>query len=235
MLRRVLLAAAITALGLGQAQSAAAQLQPGVPTVDPIDIPPDHDPLANAWDQPDDRGGLYVRGGIGLGFQSTRIGLPPWESASNGTRALGFASGFSVDVGYLLNQHVALHLDTHVNALWSGNIERQFGVAGEDYGDARIAAFGLAPAVTLFSRRDFFFKVGVGVGLARSRWPGHHETSKPGVFADLTVGKDLYRDDHNAFGLHMQFVYMYLGDDRRDNQLRVRALTWGVSYAFDSI
>jgi hypothetical protein len=237
MLRTISLGgAALGCVLLAGATSARAQAVPvSTPSVDPIDIPPEHDPLANAWDEPDERGGFYLRAGFGLGFQSDRIGPPPWESDSNGTRARGFATDFHLDVGGALTPRIALHLDSHISALWSGDIRQDFGIAGADPGTARIVAYGAGPGATFFSRRNFFFRVGAGVGFAQTRWPQHDGVTKPGFYLDTTLGKEVFRDDHSAFGFHMQFIYMNLGADDRDEQVRVRALTWGANYAFDGI
>jgi hypothetical protein len=207
----------------------------GVPVVDPIDVPPERDPLAHAWDEPETRGGFYLRAGFGLGFQSSRLGPAPWENDSYGTRARGFATDFSLDIGGMVNERIALHLDTHLSALWSADIHQDFAVAGDDLGSARILAYGAGPAATFFSRRNFFFRVGAGIGFAQVRWPGHSDTTNPGFFLDAMVGKEVFRDDHSAVAVEMQFVYMRLGDEDRTDEVRVRALTWGASYAFDGI
>lgn len=206
------------------------------PIIDPIDIPPDRDPLAHAWRQPGERGGFYARGLLSLtGVHSTRLGPAPWENESGGLRARGFGSGFGLHLGGVLAPWVALHLDGHVGVLWNGNLDQDFGIADSVPDDVRITAYGLAPAATFFVPHGFFFTSAFGVGLARTKYTGHNNLTNPGFYMNMVAGKDLYVGRNLAFGIQMQIVYMLLGDDREVDQARVRQFLFGMSLAFDSI
>jgi len=220
---------------LARGAVASAQASPLPAGIDPIDIPPEHDPLAHAWDRPGDRGGFYLRGAIGLGFMAGRLGHAPWDDEVADVRVgRGFATGFTLDVGALLAPWIALHLDGHVGSLWNGDLEREFAVA--DNLRTRIHAYGVAPAVTFFTPHDFYFKGAFGMGVARTNYSGYHRTTDPGFYMDLVAGKDLYVGRHVSFGLQFQIVYMLLGGkhDQADD-LRVREFLFGVSVAYDSI
>src|SRR5689334_10834628 len=72
--------ALVCALASVDSSTASAQAPAPLPAgIDPIDIPPEHDPLAHAWDRPEQRGGFYLRGAIGLGFIAGRLGPAPWD------------------------------------------------------------------------------------------------------------------------------------------------------------
>jgi hypothetical protein len=203
--------------------------------VDPIDIPPEHDPLARAWDRPGDRGGFYLRASTTLGIHSTHLGPAPWDS-NNGRLARGFGSGFGLDVGGFLKPWVALHLDSMVGMLWNGSLDYEYALSTTNGGGARIAAYGLAPAVTFFTPRAFYFKAAFGVGFANVRQSGRRDNmTNPGFYTDMVVGKDLYVDRNFAFGLQFQVAYMLLSDESKLDQARVRQYLFGFSVAFDSI
>ncbi len=202
--------------------------------VDPIDIPPEHDPLAHAWDRPRDRGGFYLRAAVTLGVHNTHLGPAPWDS-SNGRLAHGFGSGFGLDVGAFIAPWLALHLDAMVGMLWNGSLDYEYSLATDDGDGARIAAYGFAPAVTFYTPRAFYPKAAFGVGFAKVRVPGPDNMTKPGFYTDMAVGKDLYVDRNFALGLQFQIAYMLLGDESDADQARVRQYLFGFSVAFDSI
>lgn len=235
----LLLGGALSLAGLS-AGRVSAQDAPGTPVdsttaIDPIDIPPENDPLAHAWDRPRERGGLYLRGILSLGVQSARIGPPSWENDGGGATARGFGTGFGLDVGAMLAPWIALHLDTHIGVLWSGNVDYDLEIASAAPGDMRIAAYGFAPAATFFVPHDFFFTTAFGAGFARVQAGDSHNVTDPGFFMNLGAGKDLYRDEHVAVGLQMHVAYMLLGDKKKENEARIREFLFGVSVAYDSI
>lgn len=203
-----------------------------VTVVDPIDVPPEHDPLAHAGEVPGRRGGFYARLSTGLGFQSTRLGPPEWESSLDGATVTGFGTGYGLQLGGLVRDWVALHLDGHVGVLWHGDIDELY-VLGSG-GGGRIVAYGFAPAVTFFTPLDFYFTPAFGVGFATLKWPGASETTDPGFYMNLVVGKDLYTGPYVSVGVQFQIVYMLLGNDDEDYQARVREYLFGVSFGFDS-
>jgi hypothetical protein len=211
-----------------QANSASTSLE-----IDPIDIPPEKDPLAHAWDHPLDRGGFYARATIGLGFQSTHLGPAPWKESEQGRLLRSFATGFSLDLGYMLAPWAALHLSTHAGVLWDADVEPTFGREADL--SARVAAYGAGPGVTFFTRRDFYLGLALGVGLAHTRYPGYNRLTDPGFFMSVIAGKDLYTGRNVSFGLQMQMVYMLLGADRTMDEARVRQFLFGFSVGFDSI
>lgn len=234
MLRRLVLMS-LCGLALGESSLAAAQDPSGdsFEVIDPIDIPPDRDPLAHAWDQPDQRGGFYLRASMALGAQSTHLGPAPWKDDELGRRASGFDTGFNLDVGGVLRPWVALHLNAHAGVLWNGDVQRDFGI--DDHPSARIAAYGAAPAVTFFTPHFFYFTGAFGVGIARMRYTGYDRTTNPGFYMNLVAGKDLYVDRNFSFGLQMQVVYMLLGANHTVDEARVREFLFGMSFGFDSI
>jgi hypothetical protein len=203
--------------------------------IDPIDIPPEHDPLAHAWDHPDDRGGFYLRGTLGLGFMAGRLGPAPWDDYDYNARvARGFGTGFGLDIGAMLAPWIALHLSAHAGVLWNGDLDYEFSVQGGDP-SARITAYGLAPAVTFFTPHDFYFTAAFGVGFGHSQYGGYSKTTNPGFYMNLVSGKDLYVSRHLSVGIQFQIVYMLLGDDDEQDELRVREFLFGPSVAFDSL
>jgi hypothetical protein len=229
--------ALLGALGSRSARAQGAP-PPPAPIIDPIDIPPEHDPLAHAWDRPGDRGGFYSRVSLGLlGFQSTRLGPAGWESGDDGSSLLarGFASGFGLDVGGVLAPWIALHLTGHVGVLWNGELDLEFGIAGSTPDEVRLSTYGAAPAVTFFTPHDFFFTTAFGVGVAHTRYSGHKNTTNPGFFMNLVAGKDLYVSRNFAVGIQFQVAYLVAGDDSKIDQARVREFLFGVSFAYDSI
>lgn len=232
MLRSLLVVAfASGLLALGVAP-ASAQSIPST-EIDPIDIPPDHDPLAHAWDRPGDRGGFYLRGTVGIGFQSTHLGPAPWNDSYDGRSAFGFADAFTLDVGGMLAPWVALHATAYAGMLWNGNLEEDFGV---DYDtDVRIGAFGGGLGATFYTPRDFYAKLAGGVGISHTEYRGYNEWTNPGFFMDVSLGKDLYAGPNFSCGLQLQFVYMYLPADRTEDDARVRQFQFGFSFAYDSI
>ena len=232
MARILMVVACLTACG---ALPAFVHAQDYASEIDPIDIPPEHDPLAHAWDRPGDRGGFYLRGVIGLGANSTRLGPAPWESGSGDARATGFATGYTLDVGGFLKPFVALHLNLHAGVLWNGELDSGLALADDDPGAVRIGAFGLAPAVTFVAPHNFLFSAGFGLGLARVEQPGHRNVTDPGFYMSVGLGKDLYAGEHLALGLLMQLVYMRLGDEQKVDEARVRQFLFGFSVAYDSI
>jgi hypothetical protein len=202
--------------------------------VDPIDIPPEDDPLAHAWDRPSDRGGFYLRGTATLGVHSTHLGPAPWDS-NNGRLAHGFGSGFTLDLGAFLTPWLAVHADAMVGMLWNGNLDQEYALATDDGDGARIAAYGFAPAVTFYTPRAFYIKAAFGVGFANIQQPGPDNMTNAGFYTDLAVGKDLYVDRNFALGLQFQIAYMLLGDEDDIDEARVRQYLFGFSVAFDSI
>lgn len=231
---RTIIALALACLVSSVSHEALAQA-PAMPAgIDPIDIPPERDPLAHAWDRPEQRGGFYARAALGLGFASTRLGPAPWEDDEyTAVLARGFGNGFNLDLGYVLAPWVALHLSTHAGMLWNGDLERDFG-RPEDL-SARVSAFGFGPAVTFFTPRNFYFTGAFGTGLARTQYRGYHKTTDFGFYMNLAAGKDLYVGRHVSFGLQFQIVYMLLGAERKADEARVREFLFGMSVAFDSI
>lgn len=217
--------------------SARADTPPEVVTeVDPIDIPPEHDPLAHAFRRLDDRGGFYLRASTNLGYNTTRLGPAPWQGEVDDVRARGFGTAFGVDIGGFLTPWLALHLDSTVGMLWNGDIDRDLAIDEGSYDDsARIIAYGAAPALTFFLPHTFFIKTAFGVGLATIKRGGESDTTKPGFYMDLVFGKDLYVDDHLSFGLQMQIIYMRLDNDNRANEARVQQYLWGLSLGYDSL
>jgi len=221
-------------LALGSIASAQAAGD-SISQIDPIDIPPEHDPLAHAWDRPDLRGGFYLRGLLSMGVHSARLGPPSWENGDGGGTTRGFGSGFGLDVGGFLAPWVALHLDAHAGLLWSGDLNSDLAIAANTANDVRVAAYGLAPAATFFVPHEFFFTTAFGVGLARVQSGDQSNTTNPGFFMNLAAGKDLYVDQHVSFGIQMQVVYMLLGDKLAENEMRSRQFLFGLSVAYDSI
>jgi hypothetical protein len=205
-----------------------------VTVVDPIDIPPEHDPLAHAWDLPDQRGGFYLRGSTSLGGQSTRIGPANWQSDFDGWTTGGFSTGYNLDVGGFLRPWLALHADAMLGVLWSGSID-DLSLANQTTDHARVLSYGIAPAVTFFTPHDFFFKPAFGVGWATVKQGGRSDTSNPGFYMHLVAGKDLYVDRNFSFGLQFEVAYMLLNGDTDAEDVRVRQFQFGVSFAYDSI
>lgn len=228
----LVLAASLVVPTVGEAQL------PGeaVTVVDPIDIPPERDPLAHAWELPGQRGGFYLRLSSSIGVHNTRLGPPSWEEDALGVTANGFGSGYGIDLGGFVRPWVVLHLDTSLGVLWSGDLERDIGIAGSTYsGDARVLAYGFAPAATFFTPHGFFLKPAFGVGLATVKTPGHTNTTSPGFYMHLVAGKDLYIDRHFSVGLQFEIAYMLLNDDDKQDEARVRQFLFGVSFGFDSL
>jgi hypothetical protein len=222
-----------TLAGVGSARAQGAP----APIVDPIDIPPERDPLAHAFDRPGDRGGFYTRLSLGLvGFQTTRLGPVPWED-DDGTSLLarGFGSGFGLDVGGVLAPWIALHLTGHVGVLWNGELDLEFGIAGSTPDDVRLSVYGVAPAATFFTPYDFFFTTAFGVGVAHTKYTGNTNTTNPGFFMNLVAGKDLYVGRNFAVGIQFQVAYLLASDDSKLDEARVREFLFGLSFAFDSI
>lgn len=233
---RVLVHVLVVAALLSVAKSGVAQA-PGeaVTVVDPIDIPPEHDPLAHAWDLPDQRGGFYLRLSTSIGAQNTRVGEPAWGSDALGGRTTnGFASGYGLDLGGFVRPWLALHLDTTLGVLWSGTNSDVRNVLDEP-GNTRVLAYGFAPALTFFTPHRFFFKPAFGVGLATYKSDGRSTTTNPGFYMHLVAGKDLYTDRNFSFGLQFEVAYMLLGGEHAAEDARVRQFLFGVSFGFDSI
>lgn len=205
-----------------------------VSEVDPLDIPPEHDPLAHAWELPGQRGGFYLRLSTAIGVHNTRLGPAGWESDDVGATANGFGSGYGIDVGGFVRSWLALHLDANLGVLWNGDLDRDLAVEGQYGSSVRILAYGLAPAATFFSPHGFFFTPAFGVGLATLESRGEANTSDPGFYMNLTAGKELFVDEHFSFGLQFQILYMLLGAERREQEARVRQFLFGVSFGFDS-
>jgi len=208
-----------------------------VTVVDPIDIPPEHDPLAHAWDLPEQRGGFYLRASTSIGVQNTRFGPASWESELDGYSTSGFASGYGLDVGGFIRPWLALHLDTSIGVLWSGSHDEDLRIAGDSLFSpaTRVVAYGVAPAVTFFTPHRFFFKPAFGVGIATRKSGRQSDTTDPGFYMHLVAGKDLYRDQHFAFGLQFEVAYMLLGADDERDEARIRQFLFGVSFGFDSL
>lgn len=217
----------------GASAPAAAQHGEVVTVVDPIDIPPENDPLAHAWDTPGERGGFYLRLSTSLGVENTRLGPPGWESDIEGKTINGFTSGYNLHLGGLLRPWLALHADANIGVLWNGDVE-ELGVLGDRDRDARVVTYGFAPAVTFFTPRDFYFTPAFGVGFATMRLPGNDEKTDPGFYMNLVAGKDVYVGDQVSVGLQFQVVYMLLGHDDDRLEARVRQFLFGVSFGFDS-
>lgn len=232
--RGVALGVALVAAALGGSAERAHAHAPGevVTVVDPIDIPPENDPLAHAWDVPGERRGFYLRLSTSLGVQNNRLGPPGWESDFAGRSINGFSSGYGVQVGGLLTPWLALHLDSTIGVLWNGDID-ELSVLGERAGSARVVAYGFAPAVTFITRNSFYFTPAFGVGLATLKWPEVKETTSPGFYMNLVAGKDVYVGPHVAVGLQFQVVYMLLGHEQEAYETRVRQFLFGVSLGFD--
>ncbi len=221
---------------IAMAGSARAEAPPETVTeIDPIDIPPEHDPLAHAFRRLDDRGGFYLRLSTNLGFQSTRLGPAPWQGEVDNVRARGFGTAFGVDIGGFLQPWLALHLDATVGVLWNGDIDRDLTIDRGYDESARILAYGAAPALTFFLPHTFFIKTAFGVGLATIKRGGVDDTTKPGFYMDLVFGKDLYVDDHLSVGIQMQIIYMRLNNQNEANEARVQQYLWGLSLGFDSL
>lgn len=230
----VALASALAVLSTptrGQAQA------PGeaVTIVDPIDIPPENDPLAHAWDRPGDRGGFYLRGSLSLGVNNTRLGAAPWEEDLAGQTVNGFGTGYGLDIGAHLRPWLAIHLDTTLGVLWNGDLENNLAVAGDPSQSARVLAYGFAPALTFFTAHDFYLKPAFGVGLATVKKPGRDFTTNPGFYMHLVAGKDLVVDEHFSFGLQFEVAYMLLGAEHEEEEARIRQFLFGVSFGFDSL
>jgi len=206
----------------------------GAPVIDPIDIPPENDPLANAFDRPRERGGFYLRASTSIGVHNTRLGPAPWEDAG-GSHAHGFGSGFGLDVGGLVAPWLAVHANTTLGVLWNGNVHEEVGIAGAPTQQARVLAYGFAPAATFFTPHDFRLTTAFGVGLASVKTRNVNDTTNPGFYMDLVAGKDIVVSRNFAIGLQFQIVYMLLGNDSKHDDARVRQYLFGVSGAFDSI
>lgn len=235
MVRRVVWFAVAALAGLGLPAVGSAQA-PGevVTVVDPIDIPPEHDPLEHAWDRVEDRGGFYLRGSLGLGVQNTRAGAAPWESEA-GLTVTGFGMGFGLDIGGMLAPWVALHLDATIGPMWSGEIDDDIYVYGQEDEEARVVAYGFAPGFTFFVPHGFYLKSALGVGIATVRSPDNDYRTNPGIYMDLVAGNDVYIDRHFSVGLQFQIAYMRLWADREQEEARIRQFLFGVSFAYDSI
>jgi hypothetical protein len=202
--------------------------------VDPIDIPPDHDPLAHAWDRPGDRGGFYLRLSTNIGYHHVRFGATEFENG-NGSDAGGFGTGFGLDLGGYLAPWIALHIDSTLGVLWNGDVDYEFYNANTPNEHARVFAMGLAPAATFYTPSSFFFKTAFGVGYARVRRPGNDFSTNPGFYMILVAGKDLYVSRNFGFGIQMQYSYMWLPADHEDDEARINQILFGVSFAYDSI
>jgi hypothetical protein len=231
--QRLAFAAAALLLAFSTTHASAQQRGDVVTVVDPIDIPPEHDPLAHAWDTPGERSGFYLRFSTSLGVQNTRIGPAGWESDIEGITVNGFTSGHDLHLGGLLRPWLALHADASIGVLWSGDVE-ELRVIGDRDLSARVVAYGLAPAVTFFTPRHFYFTPAFGVGFATFEWPGVEETTDPGFYMNLIAGKDVYVGPHVSVGLQFQVVYMKLGHDDDQYETRVREFLFGVSFGFNS-
>src|SRR5690606_23017127 len=143
MFRPMLFAlACVIAFGAPRASSAQSTPPETVTEIDPIDIPPDRDPLRYAFRRPDDRGGFYLRASTTLGFHTTRLGPAPWENEFESVRARGFGTAFGVDVGGFVKPWLALHLDLTASALWNGEVDRDLDFANAPAQKARILAYG---------------------------------------------------------------------------------------------
>jgi hypothetical protein len=204
-----------------------------VTEIDPIDIPPEHDPLAHAWDRPEQRGGFYLRASTNIGYMVSHMGPAAFESSrSNNERLFGFGTNFGLDIGGFLAPWVALHLDTTAGVLWNGSVDADLYLPGQG---GRIAAFGAAPAATFVLPHDFTIKTAFGVGIARIKRNGDSDFTHPGFYMDLAFGNDVYTSDHLAVGLQFQIVYMNLDADKKQDESRIQQYMWGISVAYDSI
>ncbi len=203
------------------------------PEVDPLDIPPEHDPLAHAFDRPNQRGGFYLRAGTSLGVHNTYIGPSPWEGP--GAHAHGFGSGFGLDVGGLVAPWLAVHANSTLGVLWNGNVHEEVGISGAPREKARVLAWGLAPAATFFTPGDFRLTTAFGVGMAHIKRRGGNDTTDPGFYMNLIAGKDIVVSRNFSIGIDFQIVYMLLGNDAKNEDARVRQYLFGLSFAFDSI
>lgn len=224
-------------IGVASIANQAEAQTPGeaVTVVDPIDVPPERDPLAHAWDLPDQRGGFYLRGSTSIGGQNTRVGPANWEDSFDGYTASGFSTGYGVDLGGFVLPWLALHADTSLGVLWSGGID-DLGLAGAGSADhARVLSYGFAPAATFFTPHDFFFKPAFGVGFATVKRGNRSTTSDPGFYMHLVAGKDLYSDRHFSFGLQFEVAYFLVNGKTQYEDVRVRQFQFGVSFGFDSI
>jgi hypothetical protein len=223
-------------MGLLSLAGVASAQAPGeaVTVVDPLDIPPEHDPLAHAWDLPDQRGGFYLRVGTSIGGQSTRIGPADWQSNFDGWTTSGFSTGYNLDLGGFLRPWLALHADGYLGMLWSGSID-DLKLVQQDADHARVLSYGVAPAVTFFTPHNFFFKPAFGVGWATVKQGSRSNTSNPGFYMHLVAGKDLYVDRNFSFGMQVEIAYMLLNGDSNFEDVRVRQFQFGLSFGFDSI
>lgn len=224
---------AMSGLTVSASAQAAAQTDPA-PTVDPLDIPPENDPLAHAFDRPRERGGFYLRASTSIGVHNTRLGPAPWED-EGGLHAHGFGSGFGLDVGAFVAPFLAVHANTTLGVLWNGNVHDEVSIAGAPTEHARVLAYGFAPAATFFTPHDFRLTTAFGVGLATVKRKNVNDTTDPGFYMDLVAGKDIVVSPNFAIGLQFQIVYMLLGNDAKNDDARVRQFLFGVSGAFDSI
>ena len=143
--------------------------------------------------------------------------------------------GFGLDIGGMLTPWLALHLDATIGPMWSGEIDDDIYVYGEDDEHARVVAYGFAPAVTFFVPHGFYLKPAFGVGLATVRSPDNDFRTNPGFYMDLVAGNDVYIDRHYAVGVQFQIAYMRLGADRDQEETRIRQFLFGMSFAFDSL
>jgi len=207
-----------------------------VTVVDPLDIPPENDPLAHAWELPGQRGGFYFRGSIALGVHNVRFGPAAWEDEESGRTANGFGTNYGVDLGGFVRPWVALHVDSQIGVLWSADLENDIDIVGaDDRPDVRVLTYGVAPAATFITANGFFFKPAFGVGFATTKQGSASRTSDPGFYMHLVAGKDVYVDRHFAVGLQFDITYMRLNDDSPLYEARTRQFLFGVSFAFDSL
>ncbi len=218
---------------LGPALAHAQDAADGVTVVDPLDIPPEHDPLAHAFDRPRERGGLYLRLSSSIGVHNTRLGPAAWEG--NGRHARGFGSGFGLDVGALVAPWLAVHANATLGVLWNGDVREEAGIAGTTPPRARVLAYGVAPAATFFTPHDFRITTAMGVGMATVKQRDTSDTTNPGFYMDLIAGRDIVVSRNFAIGLQFQVVYMLLSNDANHDDARVRQFLFGMSGAFDSI
>jgi hypothetical protein len=201
--------------------------------VDPIDIPPRRDPLRHAFDRPSDKGGFYLRGTFGIGFQSSHLGPSPWKDSYDSRSAFGFADAFTLDIGGMIAPWFALHLTAHAGMLWNGDLDEDYGL--DDGVDVRIGAYGGGPGATFYMPYHFYTGLSAGVGIAHTQYRGYNEWTNPGFFMGLAVGNDLYAGRNFSCGLQLQFVYMFLPADQTEDEVRVRQFQFGFSFAYDSI
>jgi hypothetical protein len=207
-----------------------------VPLVDPIDIPPEHDPLAHAFRRPSERGGFYARGLFNfVGAHSAQLRSPNSLSTDDELSARGFGSGFGLDLGGLLAPWIALHVTGHVGVLWNGDLEEAFGISGSVADQLRLTTYGVAPGATFLAPHGFFLTTAFGVGVARLKYPQNSNLTDPGFFMDLVAGKDFFIGPHFAIGMQMQIVYLVLKDSAEIDRVRSRQFLFGLSVAFDSI